>query len=115
MRLEFIACKYRHFYREEVFPVAFFRHGQVKRGKRQRRKEVMSKEKAGRAEAFVQQRVLTSADFCTPRHRRYHNVRNQLAISEMNLMRTRRTSSSVNSSPSSSRAVSMSSVVDSLK
>ena len=40
---------------------------------------------------------------------------NQFAISEINLMRTKRTSSSVKSSPNSSRASSILSVVDSLK
>ncbi len=45
----------------------------------------------------------------------FYLVYHQLAISEINLMRTKRTSSSVKSSPNSSRASSMSSVVDSLK
>lgn len=45
MRLEFIACKYRHFYREEVFPVAFFRHGREKEARGKEGREVMAKKK----------------------------------------------------------------------
>ncbi len=45
----------------------------------------------------------------------YSAILRQLAISEMNLIRTRRISSSVYSSPNSSIASSILSVVDSLK